>query len=268
MEKKFGLGDRVKTYYEQRFGMELMRRTYTLIRIDGKAFHTFTKSFERPFDDKLMAMMDDTAAYLCTHIQGARFAYVQSDEITILLTDFDTHQTQAWFDYDLQKMVSISASMATSNFNRLHLGAKLFEALQYGDNVTEEQIKKFNANLRVAEFDSRVFQVPNRIEAFNAVLFRQQDASRNSISAVAQSMFSAKQLDRKNQKQMQEMIFQKAGINWNDYEPYYKRGRIIKKEGSEWIVDRNIPIFSQERDYLFDLIPKEEEYEPNTEEYA
>jgi tRNA(His) guanylyltransferase len=259
------LGDRMKAFYEDRFRFELMRRTYTLIRVDGKAFHTFTKKFKRPFDERFMGYMDNTAKYLCEKIMGARFAYVQSDEITIMLTDFDTHQTQAWFEYNVQKMASVTASMATARFNQMYL-VDQFERMSEAIVVESADISK----IKFAEFDARVFQVPNRIEAFNAVLWRQQDASRNSVSAVAQSLYSAKELHGKNSNQQQEMIFQK-GTNWNDYEPYFKRGRIIRKEINEagrtkWAVDRNIPIFSQEPDYLYNLIPEEELYEPQVAE--
>lgn len=265
---KQSLGDRMKAY-EAPSRIELMKRTYTICRVDGKAFHTFTKKFKRPFDEVFMSFMDQTAQYMCEKIMGARLAYVQSDEITILLTDFETHQTQAWFDYSLQKMCSIASSMATNAFNKAYI-TKHLEALKdlVNTDLAQDRIKE----LKLAEFDARVFQVPNRIEAFNAILWRQQDCTRNSIQSVAQSLYSPKQMHGKNTNILQEMIFQK-GINWNDFEPYFKRGRVIRKEANEsgrvkWVVDRNIPIFSQEKDYLYNLIPKEDDYEPGVLEEA
>lgn len=244
-QSKDSLGDRMKGYYESRTKNSLMRRMYTMIRIDGKAFHTYTKGLIRPFDDGLMDDMDETAKFLCSNIQGAVCAFVQSDEISILLTDFDTLDTQAWFDYDVQKMVSISASYATSAFNIARL--KRFMGV----------IDKF----KVAHFDSRVFQLPVKTEVENYFIWRQQDTVRNSISSVAQSLYSHKELHGKNGNQMQDMIF-KAGINWNDYSPKYKRGRMIVKETyeekdtirSKWVMQEP-PIFTQERQYISNIIP-------------
>lgn len=250
------LGDRMKKDLENRIRIYLPRRCYTFIRIDGKAFHTYTKGLIRPFDDDLMNDMDATAMYLCQNIMGAKCAFVQSDEITIILTDFETVSTQAWFDYNVQKMCSVSSSMATRAFN-------------------EARLKRYDPSsakpFKWAEFDSRVWQVPQRTEVFNTFVWRQKDATRNSISSMAQAMFSHRELENKNTDMMQEMCFQK-GVNWNDYAPRYKRGRMIVKEfytkfpdandlkslpsiRSRWI-SQEPPIFTQDHDYLDLLIPK------------
>lgn len=230
------LGDRIKSHYEGRTQFHLPRRTYTVIRIDGKAFHSYTKGLTRPFDDQLMNDMDETAMYLCKNIQGAKLAYVQSDEITVVATDFDGLETDAWFDGNVQKITSISAALATAKFNELRPG-------------------------KIAVFDSRCFTVPTKTEVINSLIWRQQDCTRNSISSVAQSLYSHKELHGKNTSHMQDMIWQK-GINWNDYSPKYKRGRVIKKESyelnggtrSRWI-STEPPIFTQDRDFLNNLIP-------------
>lgn len=235
--KKDSLGDRMKEFYENRTRNFLPRRTYTIIRVDGKAFHSYTRGLERPFDEKLVNDMDETACYMCKNIQGAKFAFVQSDEISILLTDFEGLTTDAWFDGNIQKMASISASLATAKFNELRPN-------------------------KIALFDSRVFTIPSDIEVENYFIWRQQDATRNSISSVAQSMFSHRELENKNTDQMQEMCFQK-GVNWNDFSAKLKRGRLIvkqdyEKEGatrSKW-VSVEPPIFTQEREMLKVLIPK------------
>jgi tRNA(His) guanylyltransferase len=260
------LGDRMKENYENRTRSFLPRRSYTLIRIDGKAFHTYTKGLKRPFSDDLIEWMDDTAIYLCKNIMGCRFAYVQSDEISLLLTDFDDIKTQAWFDNNLQKMCSISASMATSSFNFARLKTEL-------DRLYEEQVcinSELLREVKKAEFDSRVWQIPQKTEVMNYFLFRQQDATRNSISSVAQSLYSHKELNKKNSNELQELIFQK-GINWNDYPAKYKRGRMIVKEAyiiedkspnapapltqrTRWI-STEPPIFTEDRNYLDLLIP-------------
>lgn len=258
------IGDRMKENYENRTRISLPRRTYTIIRIDGKAFHTYTKGMIRPFDSGLIGDMDSTAAYLCKNIMGAKFAYVQSDEISILITDFEDIGTQSWFDSNLQKMCSVAASLATAKFNQLRMSRKCWE----GNDIDGYLDQKDLENFKLAMFDARVFQIPQRVEVSNYFIWRQQDATRNSISSVAQSLYSSKELNKKSTNDMQEMIFQK-GINWNDYSFREKRGGIISKvenvvinNGSE--VRRNkwelveTPIFTQDQDFLRNLIPSNE----------
>lgn len=232
---KSALGDRMKSNYEVRTRLFLPRRTYSIIRIDGKAFHTYTRGLKTPFDEQLIEDMDKTACYLCKSIQGAQFAFVQSDEISILLTDFNKLQTDAWFDGNIQKITSVSASMATAKFNELRPN-------------------------KIALFDSRVFTIPSHVEVENYFIWRQQDTVLNSISSVAQSMYSTKELFKKHSGDMQEMIFQK-GTNWNDFPVKQKRGRLIIKEAyekegamrSRW-VSVDAPDFNKERSEL-KLIP-------------
>jgi len=239
---KDNLGDRMKDYYENRTRSFLNRRTYTLIRVDGKAFHTYTRGLERPFDQGLIEDMDATAAYLCKNIMGAKFAFVQSDEISILITDFDDLGTQAWFDCNLQKMASVSASMATRAFN-------------------EARLSRFGSLTKWAEFDSRVFQISEKDEVANYFVWRQQDTVRNSISSVAQTLYSHKELNGKNMNVQQEMIFQK-GINWNDYPAKNKRGRMIVRElyqkeeatRSRW-TSIEVPTFTVDRPFIMDRLP-------------
>ena len=217
------------------------------MRFDGKSFSKFTKNLNKPFDDGFSDDMDATAVFLCENIQGAKFAYTQSDEISVVMTDFDMLETDAWFDYNVQKMTSIGASLATAKFNEL---------------------RKFrNPDSKLAFFDARVFQVPNIDEMVNTVVWRQQDCTRNSVSMAASAYFSHKELDGKSSDEKQEMLFTK-GINWNDYKPKYKRGSVIKKvqihiDGpngedvlrNKWLPDANTPIFTQNKEYLTSLIP-------------
>lgn len=233
---KDDLGKRMKSNYEDRTRFYLPRRTFTIIRIDGKAFHSYTRGLNKPFDINLMNDMDTTAIHLCKNIQGCKFAYVQSDEISLLLTDFTEITTDAWFDGNIQKIVSISASLATSHFNYIRM-------LRYSS--TKWITTYLNAN-----FDSRVFTIPDKIEVENYFIWRQKDAIRNSISMTAQSLYSHKQLEGKSQSDMQEMCFQK-GINWNDMPNGFKRGRTIIKEDN-WVV--NFPDFLKQREQLTDLI--------------
>lgn len=238
------IGDRMKSFYEDRTRFKLQRKTNTIIRIDGKSFHTYTKGLKRPFDQGLIDDMNETAVYLCKNIQGAKFAYVQSDEISIILTDYDSIQTDAWFDGNIQKITSISSSLATAKFNQLR------------ENRRNKETS--NSDDKLAMFDSRVFQIPYVEEVLNYFIWRQQDATRNSIQLVAQSLYSHKELKGKNSGMLQEMIFQK-GINWNDFSNREKRGSIIRKfdEGgkSTWKVDNDTPIFTYDREYLKYLLP-------------
>jgi tRNA(His) 5'-end guanylyltransferase len=265
------LGDRMKDFYEDRTRYKLARRTNTIIRIDGKAFHTYTKGLQRPFDQGLMEDMNKTAEYLCQNIQGAKFGYVQSDEISILITDYDDIDTHAWFDGNLQKITSIAASLATAKFNQLRIMRHMENAMIF---LEQEHIEEF----KMAHFDARVFQIPYQEEVINYFIWRQQDATRNSISSVAQSLYSAKELHGKKTSDMQEMIFQK-GINWNDFTPREKRGSIIRRvehvyarrdepimdgktrvieayKRKKWEADLNTPIISQDKDYLRWFFPQ------------
>jgi len=258
------LGDRMKKNYESRTRILLPRRTYTLIRVDGKAFHTYTKGCERPFDEGLVADMNSTAEYLCKNIQGAVIGFVQSDEISILMTDFATHQTDAWFDGNIQKIVSISASYAASKFNQLRL-LRIAE-----DNVFDGVVKMsldFIKEIKLADFDARTYTIPSKTEVQNYFIWRQQDTVRNSISSVAQTLYSSKELNGKNMSDQQEMIFQK-GINWNDYKSTLKRGRFVFKEKyttetvkgemferSRWVT-RGCPTFTAEPLFLDLYIPE------------
>ena len=272
---KDALGDRMKDAYEDRTRTYLPRRTYSIIRIDGKCFGSYTRGLERPFDMGLIQDMDDTAAYLCKNIQGAKFAFVQSDEISVLLTDFDKINTSAWFDGNIQKMASIAASMATAEFNRLR-AKRIIEGsvtLESDGLVSVRPYTNDLINMKPAMFDARVFSIPSKTEVGNYFLWRQQDTTRNSISSVAQSLYSHKELTNKNMSEQQEMIFQK-GQNWNDYDAKLKRGRFIDKVCVETEISvnpldkhenkscyRNIwksvdcPIFSQDWDFIYSRIP-------------
>jgi tRNA(His) 5'-end guanylyltransferase len=239
------LGNRMKEQYEDRTRQFLPRRTYTIIRVDGRAFHTYTRHCKRPFDSDLMDDMDGTAIHLCENVSGARFAFVQSDEISLLLTDFENNSTEAWFNGNVQKMTSVSASLATAQFNQFRLERQPIEEL-----FTKAP----------AYFDSRVFTIPDPIEVCNYFIWRQKDATRNSVQMVARSLYSHKELMHKNSNELQEMIFQK-GQNWNDYSVGCKRGRVIKKtwdgERSNWIVVEP-PEFTKDWDFLTELIPTHE----------
>lgn len=231
------IGTRMKEFYENRTKTYLTRRTNTIIRLDGKAFHTFTKGFERPYDEGLSNAMDETCRYLCANIQGAKLGYVQSDEISILITDYDDITTDAWFDYNVQKITSVSASMATMAFN--------------------EEMSKLGVTKR-ALFDSRVFQIPYIEEVVNYFIWRQQDASRNSISMLAQTHFSQKELHNKNVKEMNDMLKNQKNISWDEQKSRFKLGGTCKKievtqetgvVRKKWVMVET-PLFNENKEFI------------------
>jgi len=221
---KDSLGDRMK-YYESVTDYTLTKRVPVIIRLDGRAFHTLTKkyynkgSYQRGYDFDFVNNMIYTCLYVQEHIQGCTLAYCQSDEISLLLTDYKTIKTQGWFNYEIRKMISISAGLASGYFSR-ELG-------------------------RVAIFDSRVFSIPQD-EVCNYFIWRQQDATRNAIQTAGQEYFSHKELHQKSCNEIQEMLFKKHNINFNDYPIIRKRGFCVIDEQ----VDDIIPIFTQDRDYI------------------
>lgn len=274
-EKAFGLGDRMKEYYENRAKTYLSRRTPVIIRIDGKAFHTFTRKFKRPFDPVFMKSMEETTLDLCDNIMGCVFGYTQSDEITLILVDYKKIDSGAWFDYAVQKLCSVSASLATMFFNKrfaenanayinenAHKVGKqdVFGLVSY---EVEERISAYQKAMRMgACFDSRCFNVPLE-EVTNCVLWRQQDATRNSILMVGQSVFSQKELMNKSCSNIQDMLMEKYNMNWNDYPINQKRGTAVLREGEGWKIDHEMPILTGEgRGYVESLIqPNKEEEE-------
>lgn len=274
------LGVRMKTFYEQVPKTRLVRRMPVAIRIDGKAFHTFTRGFKRPFDEILIESMQETMKYLCENIQGCVLGYTQSDEITLILVDYKKLTSAAWFDYEVQKMCSVAASMATMAFNK----SFMFEFEEFNRWVCEgnpiDEEKRLNdvyykAMCKGAMFDARVFNIPKE-EVTNLIYWRQLDATRNSIQMVGQSNFSHKELQNKSCNDIQDMLMTQKGINWNDFPTYQKRGScavrnkiILESDGitvkamlrdttkseNEWVIDKDIPIFKgEDRQYIDKLI--------------
>lgn len=245
------LGIRMKNFYESVPKTKLLRRTPVAIRIDGKAFHSFTRGMKKPFDFILIESMQKTMQYLCENIQGCVLGYTQSDEITLLLIDYKRLNSDAWFDYEVQKMCSIAASMATMAFNRYFAEAA---AAAMEDEVYAEALQK--AIQKGAMFDARCFNIPKE-EAANLIYWRQLDAARNSVQMVGQANFSHKQLQGKSCEQIQDMLMQEKMFNWNELETCLKRGSCcVRKENAEagksnWIIDREIPQFKGDgREYI------------------
>lgn len=204
MANKDTLGDRMKQNYENITRNYLTRRIPAIIRLDGKAFHTFTKGMRKPVDNVLTKTMQDTMKYLCEHIQGCVLGYTQSDEITLVLTDYAAINTDAWYGYNIQKMTSVAASIATLAFNTAYSQNILQWVRKAGDEIKTEEEREQAADLfavytsreNKALFDARVFSIP-KDEVCNCLIWRQQDATRNSIEAVGQAFFSQRELHKK-----------------------------------------------------------------------
>lgn len=265
------LGMRMKNYYEAIPKTRLMRRVPVAIRLDGKAFHTFTRGFEKPFDEVLGRSMRATMKYLCENIQGCVLGFQQSDEITLIITDYDTLTTEAWFGYNLQKMCSIAASMATMAFNKFFdeevdmWGRKTFECFWDEGGYDPEKISFSQSDMDLVDaydkalrkgamFDARVFNIPKE-EVTNLVYWRQLDAARNSVQMVGQANFSHNELQNKSCNMIKEMLMTEKEINWNDFPTHLKRGSCCIKTPNGWHIDKEIPMFRGEyRAYIDDLI--------------
>lgn len=223
MKKKDSLGDRMKKNYEEAYKIYLPMRIPVIIRLDGKNFHTFTRKMERPFDEGFILSMAELSGYLYKEIQGAVFCYTQSDEISILVHNYKRLTSDSYYANEIQKMVSISAGLASA-----------FMSHRYG---------------QIVSFDSRTFVLPES-EVVNYFIWRQQDASRNSIQMLGRAHYSHKELNKKNTKDIHEMLHQK-GVNWNDLDDYKKRGFAVYKTSEvEGHVDLSIPIFTQDREFI------------------
>ena len=259
--KKDSLGDRMKENYENRSKTYLTRRTPCIIRLDGKAFHSFTRGFQKPYDEIFHTAMNSTLQYLCKNIQGCKFGYTQSDEISLLLTDYDTLTTDAWFGYNVQKMCSVAASMATLHFNQAFRTA-INEATAC-KTLDKHTIALMVARDKGAMFDARCFSIPAS-ECCNVFIWRQEDCTRNAIQMLGQTHFSHSELHKKNTDMIQEMLWQK-GINFNDMPIEFKRGvccykRFKEVNGAirtEWFIDKECPIFTKDRNYIERFLPKE-----------
>ena len=268
---KSNLAERMKTYYENIPKTKLMRRVPVAIRLEGKGFHTLARWFKKPFDDLFITSMQQTMQYLCENIQGCVFGYTQSDEITLILIDYQKLNSAAWFDYEVQKICSISASMTTMAFNNF-----------FRENISifasGVQYNRYTAAINQgALFDARCFNIPKE-EVTNLIYWRQLDATRNSIQMVGQHYFSHNQLKGKSCNDIKDMLMTKYGINWNDFTIPCKRGTAcirvgkkvtenikrepqpfgedrvtitIIKERPIWVIDKNMPILKGEnRQYV------------------
>jgi tRNA(His) guanylyltransferase len=229
---KDSLGDRMKEQYEDRASYSLPRRSYTIVRLDGKAFHTFTKGMDKPFCKTLIQSMVYAAGEVCRQADGAQFAYLQSDEASILLTDFAKPDTNAWFNGNVQKIASVSASIMTAAFNNYFPGRKL------------------------ALFDARAFSIPDDVEVENYFVWRQKDWIRNSLQMLSRSHFSHNKLHGKKVHDMHQMLHNK-GVNWAQLDQGLKNGHLVRYvTGTGWVAEEAFTFTGAERAKLTALIPK------------
>lgn len=247
---KDSLGDRMKGY-EAVYKQILVPKLPIVIRVDGKAFHTFTKGMAKPFDDLLMDTMQRTMLALCKDLQTCKLGYTQSDEITLVCVCDDVIKTEGLYKYKVNKILSIIASKATRYFNKF-FSENIRNLEQYPNTFTNAvDIEVYRSKEFGAEFDCRVMNIPE-YDVINNLIWRQQDATRNSIQMLGQANFSHKELQGKNCSEIQDMLIARKGINWNNLAVDKKRGSCcyrVKDDEEEtrtpWVVDKDMPILTE-----------------------
>lgn len=223
------LGDRIKRYYEDALRVQLPRQTHVVLRIDGRSFHQFTRDLERPYCRPLADALDTAALVLCREMTGCRFAYGQSDEYSFLLSDLDTEKSPLWFDGNLQKLVSVGASVFTAAFARAYASEKL------------------------ASFDCRALVIAQASEVEKYFVWRQLDATANSLNMLASAHYTHAELLGKSEAEKHDLLHAK-GLNWAKETADFKRGRAVRRNAAgDWAVDREIPIFQRDMSYLRNL---------------
>ena len=281
MNKNDSMGDRMKAY-ENCYRFYLPKRQAVIVRLDGRAFHSFTKGFDRPYDVVFANAMWETARQLCENVSGCVFGYTQSDEISLVLVDYKNINTEPWFGNNLQKIVSISASMATYFFKKDFEEAIRNEYLDWyrvgiHDDEKRESLDQHNNALdnKLCVFDARAFIIP-REEVVNYIYWRQLDCMRNSIQLAGQAYFSHNQLQNKSCDEIQEMLWQEHQVNWSNYPTWFKNGVALYKKPQEvkwtstdkvknvvimrdkWFIDFETPMFSTCPDRINKLVMFEE----------
>lgn len=225
---KDDLGNRMKKY-EETSKHRLLSRTPVLIRVDGRAFHTYTKGFERPFDMRIINAMVEATEATAKELGGFELAYVQSDEATFLIQDYEKYSTQGWFDYEINKIVSITASVFTAHFNDI-MSKALRTQIARGGNIDKPELLLG----RIAYFDARAFNVPYD-DVPNAFIWRQKDWIRNSVQMKARNSFSHGELHGVSNEEMKDRL-RKRGSDWDTIPDYLKYGTYISKHGKANVV--------------------------------
>lgn len=237
------LGDRMKIY-EDVWRANVPPNSYTVVRVDGRTFRSALRYVAKPYDVVIAGAMDRVGQRLCSEISGAVFAYVQSDEVSVLVTDVTSIHFQQWFDGNVQKLASVAASIATAEFN-----ASAFPVLPIS-----------------AHFDARAFTLPYPVEVANYFLWRQRDATRNAVSRAARAFFSQDEIRGKNSGELQEMLWAHRGVNFNDYPVGFKRGNVVVKVDShdrtEWAVCGAPRFVNSSGEWLARTIPRHDDWTP------
>lgn len=220
----------MKRDYEDALRVRLPFRVFAIVRVDGRAFHSFTRELERPYSRVLANALDEAAVRLCSEMTGCCFAYGQSDEYSFLMTDLGPNAAPLWFDGNIQKIASVSASVFTAAFARAYCSP------------------------RAATFDARVLLISQRSDVSSYFVWRQLDASANSLNMLASAHYAHEELLGKSTAEKHELLHAK-GLNWAKEPVDFKRGRVARPSERGWIVDREIPDFQKTPAYLEELIP-------------
>lgn len=241
--------DRMKRYSSSS-KQNLMRGVPVILHINGKSFHSYAKNFQKPFDEVLLESMRKSILYLCKHIQGCVFGYTQSDKISLLLIDYQTHHSDAWYDYDVQKICSDAAAMSTMIFNKIF---REQVALLSKEDAHETE-RLYSQKIGLAKFMVHAYNVPKN-DVCNYFIWKQNDCRNNSVMQVGKWYLDANELNGCSIERIQEKLLDKHQIDWNDYPIHLQRGSCCIKtrnvnEHGKWIIDMNPPIFAQDRDYI------------------
>lgn len=222
------LGSRMKNNYESRSRNFLTRRVPVILRLDGKAFHTFTRNFDKPFDNELSHCLEYACKKLAFHIQGAKCAYIQSDEVSYLITDMDRLNTESWFNYNVQKMCSVASSIFTANFNFV-----------------------MSKTPHLAYFDARVFNIPKE-EVVNYFVWRHKDWVRNSVQMLTRHYYSHNDCIDKDISDMHEMLYHK-GVNWVNLDNEWKNGNFLRFDGKKSLTPSNFNDIREDIEQMIEL---------------
>jgi len=253
---KTALSKRMKNY-ENQSRVYLEEKTPVIIRIDGKGFSKYTRGFKKPFDKILMETMFETTKFLCANIQNCQIAYTQLDEITLLVVDYIHEKTDAWFNNNIQKLCSVSSSMATLAFYKSFI--QIVEKHHQEQLISDDEYEFYKTKYHLAMFDSRAFTLPKE-EVVNCFIWRQEDCVRNSIQMLGRANFSHKRLDGLNRLEIKNLLKAELNIDWEELSVYLKRGAIVYKNEffnpktntirKKWMVLDDTPVFSKQKEFI------------------
>ena len=208
------LGDLMKSYEARGTSAKAMKGLPLLARLDCRSFHSFTKGLKRPYDERLSKCMIETTKFLVEETHAC-VGYTQSDEISLAWFVDAKGDSEYLFDGKFSKLNSVLAALASVKFMKLIL-----------EHVPEKA-------MQTPVFDCRTWQVPTLDLAADAFLWREFDATKNSISMAAHAYFPHKSLQGLNGSEKQERLWAEKGINWNDYPIFFKRGTYVQRVAKE-----------------------------------